>query len=1046
MAQNSNDILSRLQTVRGMMRLRRCVYAAVLALSVLGGLLALLGLFDCWVPLREPAAAGLVGAVCAIGAGILGAALVRTLFRQPTSGELARRIEQAHPELMNTLVCAVEQLARPTDERGVFGNAVIEQARERTRLIDFVAPVMPARLRTSRLGIAALVCAALLVAGINSRPTRKAVAWSAGAPAVVVDPGTAEVPRHADMKVEAQVRRWEDTAEIEFEDAGGSHTFAMNAENGSHTFTFYDMTAPIRYRVLSPSAASEWHELSVYTPPDYDSISIEFSPPEYTGLSPHTRDAWGDASAVEGSRVEVILELPEGISAQWRTEDEAVAFSAAEPGQARHRFELEQTVSARLVLRDGEGHVKETSSARFEVIADQPPTVDVLAPRDDTFVAPDDEAELAALAADDYGLAEVSLHLSASGRRLEARRLFAAERDDGDGAAVSAPAEKEVNSALAPEELGLEAGDVLTGYFVARDNRRPQGQSTRSRVFFIEIRPESEQDDQQQQDGEGEKQEVDIGRLIAESKRLIRLSYDVGAQWRTPKPDELEDLQRGLADLRNEIMRMSDEVREAARKQGMSGDIPHLNEAAEALQAAEESVEDRLVSESIPPQEQALTWLVRLAQELRKNQAESAGSGEPQEGEPSQSEEEDQTGEGESSQSLADRLQQLRDFQSRIADLAQRQSALNEELEAARRLDLSPAERRELSGRQQELGGETANLQQAMQQAQLRDPARSTQSAAQSMNSGAANVGQGAMGAGARDGARAHSGLLAAEEGLRDSMRRLAGAQVNALTDQARTLAESEQAAADASREFAQSEPDAQQVDEAREQQQDLRRQTEQLLDAVQRTAGDLQQTFPSAAETLGKAARQARDDRLTREMERAENALLYERFDTAAKGQQKAAGQLQRLGDSLQEGAGKLPTIGQRELQEALQKIRAGQKRMQQAAETAGKDGEQAAQKQVEQTRGQMGQLLQRLGQELGEPGLGNLGMLMEQTDKQTPPGEQAAYTAELLQRAGRMLERHVVRDNVRRAYRISRRAADVPEEYREAVDEYFRRLSEEE
>ena len=63
---------------------------------------------------------------------------------------------------------------------------------------------------------------------------------------------------------------------------------------------------------------------------------------------------------------------------------------------------------------------------------------------------------------------------------------------------------------------------------------------------------------------------------------------------------------------------------------------------------------------------------------------------------------------------------------------------------------------------------------------------------------------------------------------------------------------------------------------------------------------------------------------------------------------------------------------------------------------------------------------------------------MLMEQTDNQTPPGEQAAYNAELLQRAVRMLERHVVRDNVRRA-------ADVPEVYRDAAYEYFRRLSEE-
>ena len=974
MPSTKHDILIRLSAVRRSLRCRRSLRAVCLGLGVGGALLALLGVLDAWWPLRESISAALVGIVAIAALGVLSLRLFRALFLQPSLGELARGVERAHPSLMNALVCAVEQLSIEGERRGMFGNAVIAQAEQHTAELDLATPLLPSVLRRGRLALTAVVCVLLFAGGLNSRPARKAWASVAGDPPVSVVPGDADVPAHSDLVVHAQVRRWEPTAEIEFEDRGGRHRFAMNERGRGHTFTFYDMTEPVRYRVLSPSAASPWYSLQVYTPPDYECIRIRFTPPEYTGLSEHSVDSWRDATAVAGSHVRISLALPDDISAEWRAADQGTPLQASpDGGAATHSFRLENSLTARLVLRDGSGHMRETSPARFEVIPDQPPTVDVLQPLEDTFVPPGEAVSLVALAADDYGLSEVTLNLSVSGRRRPPQRLL-----DANGPSQPPLTEKTVKGMLNTEELQLRAGDVVSGHFTARDNRTPQGQQTRSRIFFIEVRPDSEREPRQQQEGQGQKQQIDIARLIAEAKRLIRFSYDLGADWRSPGADELEDLSRGLADLRNEVLRVSDQVMQFARQQGMSGEIPHLTEAASALEAAEQSVKNRFVNESIPPQELALTWLVRLAQELRKNQAAAAGSGQPQQSQPAEDGQQ-QEQQQRPSQSLGDRLEQLRNLLSEVTELAQRQAALNQEIEAAKSLELAGEERRELAARQSEVRKSTAALQEAARQAELRAPAASLESAAGAMRSGAQNIQDGAMADGARDGVRGHAGLLAAEENLRESMRRVAGTAVNALASQARDLARTEQDAAERSRQFAESEPPREEVDDARQQQGEVRNRAERLLTAVEQTAAGLQETFPRAAETLGRAAAQARSERMTQAMKRAENALLYKRFETARAGQQRAATQLDRLGDSLEEGAGQLPTLGRRELLEALQQIRAAQNGMQQAARDA-RAGREGVEQQVQQTQLRMGQLLQRLGRELGEPGLGNLGMLMKE------------------------------------------------------------------
>ena len=1034
------DIRTRLASARGQLRRRESIRAAATAAGIAGGAVVLLWGIDALYALPEAVAGWLVLATLLTAASVLGVGLLRALFRQPSQAELAERIERAHPELMNALTCAVEQSARQAGARGLFGDAVIEEATRASAPLDFLAAVLPGRLRGRRLAMLCAAAAVFLALGANSRPARKAWVWCRGVPGVRVAPGTVDVPEHEDLTVSATVRRWEDVADIEFVDSGGRHRFAMNAEGERHTFTFYDLVAPIRYRVRTPSVASPWHTLSVYAPPKIDSVAVRTTPPAYTGLSESTSDQLANASVVEGSEVSTTLQTRTGIRAFWVEDGQEVAFRQERIEQhTRHQRSLraEASRSYRIRLRDEDGHSADHGPFRLEVIPDQPPTADVLAPQEDGAVPPDQPFDATALAADDFGVSSVDVQLTVSGTRQETFTLHKAS-----GAPSEAPAETTVGKRISPEQLGLETGDIVTLVFVARDNRQPVPQAAQSIVVFVEIREDAPPQEQQQQGGAGEKKELDIARLLAESKRLIRLSYDLGAAWRTPKEEDVAALAGSLKDLSNEILRMSDEVKKLAAQQGMEGEIPHLARASEALQAAENRVRDRLIRDSVPPQEQALSWLVRLAQELRKN-SQSSGSGESGQGQPKQKQDPSDSGEqGQQRRALGERLEALREYMASVSELAERQADLNEELEASRRLSLSEEERRELAARQAEIGEDAGELGNELASAELGEPARSVGAARQAMKRGERNARNGSVGAAARDGTRAHTRLLAAEEQLRDAMRYAAGAEMNALAALAGHLAEKEKQEAGTSQEFAKSAPGQKAVDDARERQKRIREGAEQLVEAMEQTAAGLHETFPRAGETLGKAAQQARKEDLSRTMKRAENALLYEQFDTAANSQTEAARRLQRVGDRIREGAGQLPRVGRSEILDALRRIRSAEEGMRAVGQT-GNQGKEAG-RRVERTRGQMEALLKRLGRDLGEPGLGNLGLLLGSPAENSSPAEAAAYASDILQRAAAIVQRHVLRDDIRRAYRISKRATEVPAQYREAVEEYFRRLSE--
>ena len=122
----------------------------------------------------------------------------------------------------------------------------------------------------------------------------------------------------------------------------------------------------------------------------------------------------------------------------------------------------------------------------IRVMDDRPPDVRILRPAGDQQITPLEEVAIEARADDDYGIAAFELVYAVAGREPKVVPLSEAAGHRSRDASAS--------HVLAGRKSGVQPGDVITYYARARDVARgKRSTETRSDMFFLEVRPFSEE-------------------------------------------------------------------------------------------------------------------------------------------------------------------------------------------------------------------------------------------------------------------------------------------------------------------------------------------------------------------------------------------------------------------------------------------------------------------------------------------------------------------------------------------------------------------------
>ncbi len=385
-----------------------------------------------------------------------------------------------------------EELLRSDLVREVIGSAV-----RRCREIDDGRGIERASMRRSATVLGALSLASIAVLllgpgflrhGMTALVLPGRTAESVNPYLVTVTPGDTTIFRNSDLTISAVLHGFssEDVALVVREEGAGAAVSMPMMSNGMGGFEalMLNVAARTSYHVEARGVRSGTFTLGVADLPAIESLGMVYHFPAYTGLAPRTFEHGGDVAALRGTRVElnVTPTLPT---------PEAMLTTDSGDSLAMER-QADGSFSASLVVR-GDGFygirfltaqgawVAGAPDYRIDALDDQGPSITLRKPGRDVDVSAVEEVFLDAWADDDVGISEVLLVSSVNGGPPDTMRIHSSSG--------VAPA-RQVTAAhtVFMEDYRLETGDLIAYHAVARDNA-PSPNEAVTDIYFLRVRP-----------------------------------------------------------------------------------------------------------------------------------------------------------------------------------------------------------------------------------------------------------------------------------------------------------------------------------------------------------------------------------------------------------------------------------------------------------------------------------------------------------------------------------------------------------------------------
>jgi hypothetical protein len=741
-------------------------YKMLVALAVAWGVVAVIavGVFALsryYLPLATTVLVSGVVVLALIAWGIAAKIANRS---KPDFRDLARKIETSKPELHTLLLTAVEQERdKNTGQLGYLQERLIGDALGAIKQEQNLNVVPRRKMFCAGLAHAAALIALLAILFTVPRSSSSLTSLASSStptPAktqVSITPGNANVERGSALVVLATFEGPVPSEAVLVVTTNGGTAkripLTKNLNDPVFGASIPNIQGPLGYRIEYSAEQTAEFKVTVFEHPRLERADANITYPAYTELPPKRIEDTKRVSAVEGSTVELTLNLNKPVaSARLVGKDQSVLPLTIETNKAQVRldaFKLEKTQSYELQLVDADGRSNKLATTfTFDALTNARPTLKFIAPRGDQRVSPLQEMFFNGEAQDDFGLKQYGLTYSVGG---------------ADGIALAlgsnAPAKMKTNFThlLRLEDIRAEV-DQFISYYIWADDIGPDGQlrRTSSDMYFAEVRPfeqifrESEnmqsQNQQQQQQQQGQQQGQSEAEKLGElQKQIINATWKLQRQETGPKPSEsylenepviLQSQQEALAQAES----MDAELEDFKMKEALQSAIKSMEKAAEHLTAAKDSTKP--LPQALAAEQAAYQSLLKLQArefQVQRQQQQQAQSQQSRRQQQQQSqinqldlkqqenryEQQNQaSAQQEQDPAKKEQLEQL----SKLKDLAQRQQDINEklkEIQAALQEAKTEQEKEELERElkrlreeQREMVADLDELQQRMQQQQ----------------------------------------------------------------------------------------------------------------------------------------------------------------------------------------------------------------------------------------------------------------------------------------------------------------------------------------
>lgn len=374
-----------------------------------------------------------------------------------------------------------------------------------------------------------------------------------------------------------------------------------------------NITEPFEFQwAAGPEQSAQCH-VDVRYPLQIVNVSVEVTPPQYTGLPPAINGD-GNVNVLEGSQAKFVIEL-DGVPASAQIifnpalkskydDFEPITYNVQIDG-TKLMFEtvLERDVNWLVDATSPHGLPIAKNSYRIRVRKDQPPTVYFEEPNESLDVHSLAEILMRIRARDDFGLTRAGIVFQINND--EEHTLFAesyqqaADELQATGT-LSPKTSAALERTLPLEHFKLIQKDAITYYAFAEDNRPGEPQRTETELRFIDIRPfKTIYRQPPERDGMGDPQEQGPRRatfeeLIARQRTALNRTLTMK---RSNRPD-LGGLDR-LMKFEGEIAELTRGLAVFLQAQAERFNIPQLLDNADLLFQAERAMLDSVDSMSV---------------------------------------------------------------------------------------------------------------------------------------------------------------------------------------------------------------------------------------------------------------------------------------------------------------------------------------------------------------------------------------------------------------------------------------------------------------
>src|SRR6266404_1580978 len=431
-----------------------------------------------------------------IGIGSALVLLIQHARTEPDWRHVARLIESHYPQLDGRLLTAVQQNANAGQELNYLQQRVLEETLRYSSQDDWADAIPKSRVILAQT----LHCVALILCGFIlwklPTPEKRGLLARISDVSITVTPGDTSLERGGSLVVLARFggalpSLVELVTGPESKTPGGATTRIQLVKSLADPIfggSIPEIGTNLLYHVEYAGQRTRDFKISVFDYPRLERADVDLKFPGYTGQAPKRIDNTHRFSAVEGSRVDLTLQLNKPVVAARlvaKDKDRTVLplmLETNRPVAALKDFPLQASKIYELQLVDADGRTnKIPAQFVFDALTNRAPELRLASPRGDLRPSALEEISFEGTVWDDFGVKNFGLAYMAPGEETRFVEL---------GQGVPANEKRSFQYVLRLEEIGLQP-DQLMAWFLWADDLGPDGKlrHTRGDLFFAEVRP-----------------------------------------------------------------------------------------------------------------------------------------------------------------------------------------------------------------------------------------------------------------------------------------------------------------------------------------------------------------------------------------------------------------------------------------------------------------------------------------------------------------------------------------------------------------------------